>query len=112
MNRCFTQSLREALELYGRARAEALAMLYLDRELRKSRSIEVEADFEEVAASCGHFSYSLEQFAKSVESYLETLDELRVEVEERPAGRSWKWLRFWKWSKPFSSIGRNVDPGE
>ncbi|KAL9036143.1 MAG: hypothetical protein Q9180_004469 [Flavoplaca navasiana] len=28
--------------------------------------------------------------------YLDVLDELKLEIEERPNGRTWNWLRFWR----------------
>ena len=55
----------------------------------------VEADFEEVAASCGHFSFSLEAFAEEMQNFLTILEELKDVIENKPQ-RSWKWLRFWQ----------------
>jgi hypothetical protein len=54
---------------------------------------EILADIEEVSACCGHFSFSLLDFAEDVLNYLEILQELKAEME---AGRrSWNWLQFW-----------------
>jgi hypothetical protein len=50
--------------LYSSARAEALKELYKSKDLDKTRPENVEADFEEVAASCGHFSFSLYDFGR------------------------------------------------
>lgn len=58
--------------------------------------MDLEADFEEVAASCGYFSFSLLDFANEMKEYLVILDDLKLEVEERPSGRSWNWLKFWR----------------
>ena len=71
--------------------------------------MEVEADFEEVAASCGYFSFSLLDFAHEMKVYLEILDDLKLEVEERPSGRTWNWLKFWR-SFHFSK-SKSEDPG-
>jgi hypothetical protein len=30
---------------------------------------------------------------------LSILDELQLEVEERPNGRTWSWLKVWQWSR-------------
>jgi hypothetical protein len=63
---------------------------------------EILADIEEVSACCGHFSFSLLDFAEDVLTYLEILQELKAEME---AGtHSWKWLQFWNWRR------RSADP--
>ena len=93
----FTLSLDEALRLYCKSRKEALGVLYKSKELARSRPPEIEADYEEVAASCGYFSFCLQDFANEMKTYLEILDELKLEVEERPNGRSWTWLKFWQY---------------
>lgn len=61
----------------------------------KTRPQSIEADFEEVAASCGHFSFNLQDFATEMQNYLEILEELKEETE-RPKHRSWKWMLFWR----------------
>lgn len=96
----FSSSLSEALELYTKAREEALALLYKNKELNTKQPMEIQADFEEVAASCGYFSFSLQDFATEMKAYLAILEELKVETEHRPAGRTWMWLRFWRSGTP------------
>ena len=64
--------------------------------MNKARPIELEADFEEVAASCGHFSFSLQDFANDMEEYLDILEDLKIEMDTRPNGRTWEWLKFWR----------------
>ena len=71
-------------------------LLYKNKQLMKASSIELEADFEEVAASCGYFSFSLLDFAHEMKTFLDILDDLKLEDEERPGGRTWNWLRFWQ----------------
>lgn len=51
-----------------------------------------------MAASCGHFSFNLQDFASEMQNYLAILEELKEEVE-RPKHRSWRWLMFWRRSK-------------
>ncbi|KAF7513198.1 hypothetical protein GJ744_010594 [Endocarpon pusillum] len=92
----FRTSLDRAIELYTGARREALKAVYDQKDMNRDRPVEVEADWEEVAASCGHFSFSLLEVAEQVKEYLLILDELQLEVEERPAGRTWSWLKFWR----------------
>ena len=62
----------------------------------KIQSVELGADLEEVSASCGHFSSSLLSFGEELQELLIVLDELQLEAEERPDGRSWNWLKFWR----------------
>jgi hypothetical protein len=83
--------------LYTNARAEALMQLYKIKELDKDRPENVEADFEEVAASCGHFSFSLQDFAKEMQNYLSILEGLKEVTDKH--NHSWNWLLFWKKSK-------------
>jgi Fusaric acid resistance protein-like/Aromatic acid exporter family member 2 len=96
VNSKLSSSLLRAIDLYTEARQEALKAVYDQKDLHRNRPIELEADWEEVAASCGHFSFSLLEVAEQVKEYLSILDELQLEVEERPAGRTWSWLKFWK----------------
>jgi hypothetical protein len=86
-------------KLYSSARSEALKELYKSKDMDRDRPASVEADFEEVAASCGHFSFSLESFAEEMQNFLTILEELKDVIENRPQ-RSWKWLRFWQKSQP------------
>ena len=95
INSNFKTSLVEAVELYSGARREALSMLYKTNDLKAQRPAELEADFEEVAASCGHFSYSLLDAAEDLQQYLDVLEELQVELEENAERRSWQWLSSW-----------------
>lgn len=69
--------------------------LYQKDELNEERPLDVVADFEEVAASCGYFSYSLLDFAEEMKVFLDILDELK-RVDEEDSRRSWKWLMFWR----------------
>ncbi|KKZ60056.1 hypothetical protein EMCG_05179 [[Emmonsia] crescens] len=96
----FRTSLDRALDLYHSARNDALNMVYWQKDFVKTKSVEAEADLEEVAASCGHFSFSLQAFAEQLKEILEVLDELQLETDERPNGRSWGWLRFWRPTPP------------
>ena len=111
MNNQFHSSLVEAIQLYSEARQEALALLYKKKDLRATRPMEVEADFEEVAASCGYFSFSLQDFAEEMKVYLDILDELKQEVEDSPRRRSWTWLKFWRRQKQSKDSTQKTDPG-
>ncbi|KAI9820435.1 MAG: hypothetical protein M1832_003768 [Thelocarpon impressellum] len=97
VNEHFRTSLTDAIELYSHARAEALDLLYRSKELSQTRATNVVADFEEIAASCGHFSFSLQEFAEAMKVYLDMLDELKDETCRPTRQRlSWTWLLFWR----------------
>ncbi|GKZ38673.1 hypothetical protein AbraIFM66950_011042 [Aspergillus brasiliensis] len=108
VNSRYRTSLDRALELYRESREEALKTIYRQRELTGVQELEVEADLEEVSASCGHFSFSLLEFGEQLKELLAILDELQLESEERPAGRSWSWLKFWRWGG--SETRNKIDP--
>ena len=105
----FSSSLAAAIDMYTKAREEALAVLYKNKELNIKRPVEIQADYEEVAASCGYFSFSLQDFANETKVYLNILEDLKLETEHRPAGRTWRWLKFWG-SRTARAAGRS-DPG-
>ncbi|TVY29561.1 Uncharacterized protein LHYA1_G000995 [Lachnellula hyalina] len=107
INEHFKTSLTDALKLYSSARSEALRELYKSKELDRDRSESIEADFEEVAASCGHFSFSLQAFADEMQTYLSILEDLKDEIESSRR-RSWKWLLFWRSSQHPKT--QNSDP--
>ena len=111
VNAHFRTSLDDAIELYMDSREEVLSQLYKTKELTKPGPVEMEADFEEVAASCGYFSFSLLDFANEMRIYLEILDDLKLEIEERPDGRTWNWLKIWRKFGMSMSKNHHNDPG-
>ncbi|KAK3685044.1 Fusaric acid resistance protein-like-domain-containing protein [Podospora appendiculata] len=94
VNDQFRQSLTDALTLFNTARANALEELYKHLEFGRARSEKIQADFEEVAAACGHFSFSLQAFGEEMQKYLDVLDDLKHASEHRK--RSWHWLNWWR----------------
>ena len=111
VNARFRISLDDAIELYTSSREEALSQLYKTKELTQPRPVELEADFEEVAASCGYFSFSLLDFANEMRAYLEILDDLKLEIEERPDGKTWDWLKVWHRIRGSKPEQNHDDPG-
>lgn len=99
INPRFRASMNCALDMYKTARGEALKIIYEKKQTSKSRSLEIEADWEEAAASCGHFSFSLLEVAEQINEYLLILDQMQVEIQDCPAGRTWSWLKFWRSAK-------------
>ncbi|KAF4981419.1 hypothetical protein FZEAL_2767 [Fusarium zealandicum] len=107
-NEQLRESLRDALNLYNTARADSLQELYRAIELGRARSEKIQADIEEVAAACGHFSFSLQAVAEETDAYLDALEDLKYTTET--GGRTWGWLKFWKHFKLLRSP--NKDPIE
>ena len=96
INPKFRSSLIDAIDLYSEARKRALKHLYRGKALSMNRPQGLEADFEEVAASCGYFSFSLLDFAEEMKTYLDILDELKDEIDKPwKQRRSWRWLKVW-----------------
>ncbi|KAK4190730.1 Fusaric acid resistance protein-like-domain-containing protein [Podospora australis] len=94
INDHFRQSLTDALALFNTARADALQELYKTLELDRTRSASIQADFEEVAAACGHFSFSLQTFGEEMQKYLDVLDDLKFASEHNKP--SWHWMQWWR----------------
>ncbi|KAF2747172.1 hypothetical protein M011DRAFT_468061 [Sporormia fimetaria CBS 119925] len=94
INEHFRHSLVDATSLFINARKEALNAVYKHKIPHRTTSVAVAADFEEVAASCGYFSSSLEDFAEDMVTFLDILEELKA--ARYPRRRSWNWLKFWK----------------
>lgn len=108
INENFKDSLTDSLTLYSGARTEALKELYKTKELIPDRPAGDEANFEEVAASCGYFSFSLQDFAEEMQTYLEILEDLKT-VSEGRNKRSWNWLAFWRnWTQGESRVSIHI----
>ena len=107
----FRQSLDSATDLYTKARTESLSLLYKSKELNQDRPLAIAADFEEVAASCGQFSFSLLDFAEEMKVYLDILEEYKIQTE-KCSRHSWKWMMFWRKASDRVCNSARTDPGE
>lgn len=96
INEHFRHSLIDAKALFANARREALSAVYKNKIPTRTSSAAVAADFEEVAASCGYFSSSLQDFAEDMVSFLDILEELKSNVHSYPRRRTYSWLKFWQ----------------
>lgn len=97
VNREFRGSLGQAIALYSETRIQALNTLYKSEAVTRERPMAEAADVEEIAASCGYFSYCLLYFAEEMLVFLSLLEELEDLQTRKP--RSWEWLKFWKSNK-------------
>ncbi|KAL7811386.1 Fusaric acid resistance protein-like domain-containing protein [Trichoderma gracile] len=88
------QPLTEALSQFNEARADALQKMYTMIERENSTSRRIQAGLEEVAAACGHFSFSLQTFGEEMQKYLDVLDDLKYVSDH--SKRSWRWVLWWR----------------
>lgn len=98
INEHFRNSLLDANTLFASARKDALHLVYRNKIPSRTSNVEVAADFEEVAASCGYFSSSLQDFAEDMVTFLDVLEELKANVQTTGVvrKRSYNWLKFWR----------------
>jgi gas vesicle protein len=96
INEHFRHSLIDAKALFTGAKREALSIVYKNRVPTNIGSAAMAADYEEVAASCGYFGSSLEDFAEDMVGFLDILEELKANVNRYPRRRTWQWLKFWQ----------------
>ena len=55
--------------------------------------------------------FSLLDFANETRAYLDILDDLKLEIEERPDGKTWGWLKIWHRFSDYKPDQRHNDPG-
>ncbi|KAF4548890.1 putative fusaric acid resistance protein [Elsinoe fawcettii] len=96
INENFYSSLKSAIDLFRTARRDALTNLYRNKSLYATSSLERLADYEEIAASCGHFSFALIDLAEEIANYLDLLEDLKVERDRSPHRPTYGWLKFWR----------------
>ncbi|KAK7943743.1 uncharacterized protein PG986_012856 [Apiospora aurea] len=94
INENFKHSVQDALMLFNSHRAKALEEIYRNIEMERARPENVQADYEEVAAACGHFSFSLLSLGDEIEKYLDALEDLKFVTETHR--RSWDFLKLWR----------------
>ncbi|CEJ62395.1 hypothetical protein PMG11_10895 [Penicillium brasilianum] len=87
-----TDRINEAVDLYREARHVAFSSLRRDWEMISPSQVD-KASLEEIFANCEYFSVSLLELSERLRELLLSLEELQAEVNERPDGRSWEWLR-------------------
>ncbi|KAG7709269.1 hypothetical protein KL914_001659 [Ogataea haglerorum] len=98
----YSKSLALAKDLYSENHLKALKKLY-DQDLFKTETdFDSKVDQEEVAASCGNFSFLLLEFSSELSEYLRILKELNA-VSTYDDTKSFEFLKFWKRSFSLSS---------
>ncbi|KAK2616757.1 hypothetical protein QQS21_000369 [Conoideocrella luteorostrata] len=94
VNDSFRQTLTDKLHVFGHARVDALQHVYglATRENRSDNISHITS--EEMAAACGHFSFSLQSFGEEMQKYLDILEDLKYVTDH--SKRSWRWLLWWR----------------
>ncbi|TWU71221.1 hypothetical protein ED733_000783 [Metarhizium rileyi] len=110
INEGFRSSLTASLTTFVDSRVDALQHVYdlvarQNSPHRNSHSI----GLEEMAAACGHFSFSLQSFGEEMQKYLDMLEDLRYVSDH--SNRSWRWLVWWT-SEPHRNYSMSALPFE
>lgn len=96
INEALREELSKRLDTFNDARADALQSLY-EHIRQESGGNHSQIALEEVAAACGHFSFTLQSFAEEMKKYLDVLEELKHSYER--SQRTWRWLLWWHRNK-------------
>jgi hypothetical protein len=110
LNGNFRQALSNSLAIFTNSRVDALEHVYElgARHNGTTHSINV-IDLEEMAAACGHFSFSLQSFGEEMQKYLDMLEDLRYVTDH--SKRSWRWLLWWR-GESYRSYSMSAPPFE
>lgn len=100
----YLQETVEAVDTYSTAREKALADLYQQQNFRKNRDFHLAANEEGAAASCGNFSYLLEEFGNELVTFLSILDQYNEISHDVSSPRSYNWLKFWEKQSPLNKV--------
>lgn len=90
----YMTSVVAATEKYSIAREKALEELYQSDIFTRERDFQSVANEEGAAASCGNFSYLLEEFGNELIQFMRIVD--RYDSVTVLAPRSYRWLKFWQ----------------
>ncbi|GME66985.1 unnamed protein product [[Candida] boidinii] len=97
----YNKSLKLALNLFNQNHEKAIGVLYEQDLFKREADLDTKIDQEEVAASCGNFSYMLSDVCKEVESYLDILEEYHHLQKHPSEYKSFEFLKFWKYTGDF-----------
>lgn len=75
LHKQYRNSLQLALDLFSATREDALAKMYSQESFRAARDFDDAVAEEAVAASCGNFSFVLEDFGEELRTFVDALSE-------------------------------------
>lgn len=70
------------------------------------------ASLEEIFANCEYFSVGLLKLSEQLRSLLLVLEDLQLEVDKRPAEKSWSWRRLSGWPSRREQLIPSSDEGK
>lgn len=94
VNDALRQILTEKLGAFTICRIDALQHVYDVAAQKTSTGEAGNVTLEEMAAACGHFSFSLQSFGEEMKKYLDLLEDLKYVAED--SKRSWQWIFWWR----------------
>ncbi|KAJ5756152.1 hypothetical protein N7533_005695 [Penicillium manginii] len=100
--------INEAIDLYGESQRAAFHSLRRDWQMISPTQVD-KASLEEILANCEYFSVGLLKLSEQLRSLLLVLEDLQLEVDKRPAGKSWSWLRFSWWPSRREQVIQDSD---
>jgi hypothetical protein len=101
----------EAIDLYRETRLTVFHSLRRDWLMICPAQL-YKASLEEIFAGCEYFSVGLLELSEQLRKLLLVLEELQVEIDERPTGKSWKWLRLSWWQARREQVTQALDEGK
>jgi len=101
----------EAIKIYRQARISALN-LFSRKEIIIPLSEDNNPGFEEIFATCNYYSVSLLELVEQLQRFLLVLEEMQVEIDERPNKRSWAGIWASWWRPDHRHERRQLNPGD
>lgn len=110
INDTFRQTLTDKLTTFTTSRVDALQHVYdMTAHQMHANGSGSSIALEEMAAACGHFSFSLQSFGEEMQKYLDMLEDLRYVTDH--SKRSWRWLLWWR-TDAYRSYSMSAPPFE
>ena len=103
--------MNEAIVTYQESRQAVFHFLRRDWQMISPAQV-YKAKLEEIFANCEYFSIGLLQLSEQLRELLLVLKDLQVEIDERPNGRSWKWLHSVWWPAREEQVIQVSDDGK
>ncbi|KAJ5624640.1 hypothetical protein N7510_000949 [Penicillium lagena] len=100
--------ISEAVSVYREARNAVFSSICREWEMISVTEVN-KAGREEMFAICEYFSVSLLELSMQLKELLSVLEKLQAEVDERPYGKSWDWLRPSWWRTDQEHVRHHLD---
>lgn len=104
----YIPTISTATDVYSKQREKAIETIYNDLGT-DDLSADAQADQEGSAASCGNFSYLLEELGNELIAFMKTVDRYERELA-LPSPRTYSWINVWSWRRLFSTKKSSPPP--